>query len=77
MRKVALALAFLIASYSQFLHAADVSLSDGKLVFQGLIDEASWQRVQEKVGGQSIRRLIITSKGGDVETALHFAEWIS
>ena len=76
MNAVAVALGVLMVSCVRLLHAADVSVSDGNLVFQGLIDEASWRSVQEQVHGQSVRRLVITSKGGDVETALQFAKWI-
>ena len=55
---------------------ADTGLSAGVAYFSGPISAEQNQQLFEAVKGKTVKRLIITSSGGDVEAGIALASWV-
>ena len=56
--------------------SADTGLSAGVAYFSGPISAEQNQQLFEAVKGKTVKRLIITSGGGDVEAGIALASWV-
>ena len=57
--------------------SADISLEAGTAYYSGPISAELNNRFFEAVQGKAVKRLIITSGGGEVETAIALGLWVS
>lgn len=57
--------------------SAEISLAAGAAYYSGTISAELNQRFFEAVQGKAVKRLIITSGGGDVEAGIALGSWVS
>jgi len=71
-------LVVLLAALPWSVHpvSADTGLSAGVAYFSGPISAEQNQQLFEAVKGKTVKRLIITSGGGDVEAGIALASWV-
>lgn len=53
-----------------------LDIKSSVLTYRGTVTEESAEELFIKVGTQKIRKIIITSKGGDVQATIKIADWI-